>query len=168
LPRIEADKSPALPALLQAIKSNPRSLEDHALARTIMVLGEIGPKAIEAAPQLGEFMRSSNTVLRVESAVALWRINRDTNAAACLISEIRNPASERDILWNLLAMLGAIGPEARPFATALQEKLASPPGSNSPPWLPTQLQIAINRITATNPPPPSVRSLRPPINPAQP
>lgn len=158
------DKSAALPALLQAVQPSHPALAESSLATTAKILGEIGPEAIEAAPRLREYLLSTNALLRVESGIALWKINRDTNALNCLIAEIGNPNLDRDILWNFIPAVGAMGPAAQPLVPALErrlERLESAAATNSPGWLSTALHIALRRITVTNAPKPTVRPLAP-------
>ena len=76
-----------------------------------MALGQIGPAARDAAPELTSRMEEV-TVLGVEAARALWRIGH--NDAPVLEALVR-AAQEGDNFCRMesLAILGDLGPQAR-------------------------------------------------------
>lgn len=57
--------------------------------RAAKSLGQIGPRAKDAVPQLRRTLQSPDNEVRIESIDALWRISRDPNpVAAALVGEL--------------------------------------------------------------------------------
>lgn len=96
---------PAVPALVEALK-DPAINE-----RAIVVLGNIGPPAKIAVPQITEFLQSTNPVTRLNTAAALYAI--DQRPAAFQV--ITNALGSRDYpsLRQAVVTLQSMGPLAK-------------------------------------------------------
>jgi len=150
--RIRADKTPALESLLQAIRKAEQEVPASYLGIAATLLGEIGPAAGEAAPRLRELLGSSNTFLRVQSSIALWQIQQDTNGLQHLIRVFQDAKPDSRILQSILPTLAAMGPAAHPAVPALQKKLTSLSNRTASAWLSGDIQETLRSIVVTNAP----------------
>jgi len=122
--------APALPVLLQELGAE----KPYRAAAAAMALGSIGAPARGAVPRLTELLQSADPHLRIRSAEALWRIDRQTNLIlAVMIQELdewskgpsalveyaedRHGQSRQQIAARIL---GEIGPSAREAIPVLQ------------------------------------------------
>jgi hypothetical protein len=88
------------------------------------LLGKIGPDAKSAVSTLSQLRDSPEGGLRLQAAIALWRINHDTNVCPLLIAELdraRLPVSP-----EIYLALGEMGPAAWSAVPVLTERLENP------------------------------------------
>jgi HEAT repeat protein len=119
----------AVPALTEALQDQDESLQVHAA----LALGKIGPAARAAVPVLAALLAAEGnapggeqTKLRVYVAQALWRIDRRSDLAVpALLAAMKDKNSA--YRGFVAAILGEIGPEARPAVAALVQ-IAKDPG----------------------------------------
>jgi HEAT repeats len=83
------------------------------------VLGEIGPEAEAASQELKKLVSDSNSGVRTEAAIALWRIDEDRDALPVLISELEKTDVYED-RKTIIAALGEMGPLAKPALPAIR------------------------------------------------
>jgi hypothetical protein len=88
-----------------------------------IALGDLGPEAREAVPALTHaHLRDPDAAVRVEAAVALWKIDRKAaSVVAVLIKALEDP--NEMICWMAADCLGQMGAEAREAVPALQQAL---------------------------------------------
>lgn len=89
-------------------------------------LGEIGPDALDALAGLtGSAYNDPSPRVRVEAAVAIWRIDRRTRRVLRpLIDALKDP--DELVRWIAAECLGDIGPDAAEAVPALEEALKLP------------------------------------------
>ncbi len=136
---------------VQAIAPLIRALQDKAIGQpgttvqirdgAAMVLGSFCyndhsdevQRALESAvPELRSMLNDTNSYTRRQAAIALWRITRDTSLVSDTVAElerVQDPTTCR----NLLEVLGAIGPAAKPAVPALLRLMRSSMAKN--PWV---------------------------------
>ena len=85
------------------------------------MLGRIGLEARSAIPALEKMLADPEMMNRIESAKALWRINRSQVALTTLFKEASNVADPANTIAALA--LGEIGPDAKAGVPALIEAL---------------------------------------------
>jgi HEAT repeat protein len=73
--------------LIRALKDNDRPV--YVRGNASRDLGKLGPVAKEAIPQLRQLLKTGDSYTRQQAAVALWRIDNDTNVIPLLVSELR-------------------------------------------------------------------------------
>ncbi|HWF19809.1 MAG TPA: hypothetical protein VG754_11105 [Verrucomicrobiae bacterium] len=88
---------------------------------TTMMLGQLGPDAKAAIPDLSAGLHDTNEMLRVESAFALWRIDHQTNGVAAIQNALLTSA---DVLMKresaiLLSQIGWTDPSLIPVYAKL-------------------------------------------------
>jgi HEAT repeats len=128
LEKMGARAKAAMPALVQAIRepkpeaSRVSGLGFRALAARL--LGLLGPEAKPAAPELRKLLAAPERDLRSEAAIALWRINRETNMLAVLTAELE----QRGLMAypDVLTALGEMGPLAKAAVPAIIKMLGPP------------------------------------------
>jgi HEAT repeat protein len=112
---------PAVPALAHALDDkqlvNVRLWAAHAL-------GKIGAKAEGAVPRLEAALKDPSGLVRVEAALALWRIGQYKEAVPALIKELKD--ADPGVRSRAAEMLGAIGPPAKKAVPGLVEGLKDP------------------------------------------
>jgi HEAT repeats len=78
----------AVPALIEAVtQSQSQTKPVPGLAfrpSAVRLLGFLGPEAKAAVPELTGLLKSPDRDVRSQAAIALWRINRDTNMVAVM------------------------------------------------------------------------------------
>jgi HEAT repeat protein len=89
-------------------------------------LGEMGPSAREAIPCLTSVALNDKVPrVRVEAAVAIWRIDRRSNRVVPVLIDALREADEV-VRWIAADCLGDIGADARDALPALREALNLP------------------------------------------
>ena len=79
-------------------------------------LGEMGPEAAAALPEIKKLLKQKDGLLRVAAAEAIWRIDHADAAVPTLMEILRDDEQHR---LDALAALGGIGPPARSSVPAL-------------------------------------------------
>ena len=108
----------AVQALIGALNDSNRGSKPgmtvYVKENAARVLGEIGPEARSAVAPLTRLLSDTNSYsyAREQAAIALWRINRDTNVIPVLIAELES-ASEAPAYGRILTALREMGPSAR-------------------------------------------------------
>ncbi|PYJ55030.1 MAG: hypothetical protein DME24_25485 [Verrucomicrobia bacterium] len=95
------------------------------------VLGEIGPQAQVAVPALTKLLSDTDPYAREEAAVALWRINHDTNVIPVLLAELE-AANEAPRYGIILTAFGEMGPAAKPAVPAIMKTIRERRGMPNP------------------------------------
>ena len=91
-----------------------------------VALGNLGPAAQAAVPALiHTALWDEDAAVRVEAAVALWKIDRKGPLAIPALADALADENEL-ICWMAADSLGQIGPEAREAVPALQGALRRP------------------------------------------
>ncbi len=99
----------AIPSLVRALRSHPHSVTK--------VLGELGPLAQQAMGALRPLLDHEDAIVRVNTAVALWRMGEPVEIALRTIESILRPLD-----WyasHALLALATLGPAGAPLAPAL-------------------------------------------------
>ncbi len=140
LQQLGAEARPALPVLLTA-------LDDPATrTRAIRALGNIGPDAKVALPQLDRFLDPTNRVF-LAAAVAVHKINPDGSGLRLLIDAVRDPQRR----LPAIDQLGELGPAAVPALDVVLEALRAEGGRDrvgGPAWI--TIADALHKISPTN------------------
>jgi hypothetical protein len=113
--------SNAVPALILALHDNDLGPQPgskiYVRAWAATALGKIGPVAAGAAPTLNQLMVGPDPRLRWKAAAAIWRIESNVESTLpVLLQEL--PASDEK--WNLIDVLGEMGPRASNAIPALE------------------------------------------------
>jgi hypothetical protein len=77
-----------------------------------------------AVPELSKLLRQPEAALRTQAAIALWRINRDTNVAPVLTAELERVGHV--FSYDILTALGEMGPAAKSAVPVIVKKLEDP------------------------------------------
>ncbi len=111
--RIDGDVAPLIDACSAGLASDDASLRGRAASQ----LGDLGPAAASAAPQLRAALASWSPIVRVQAAEALLRISPDDLApVVVLANELENP--ETGVAVQAAFALGETGPKHRGRAKA--------------------------------------------------
>ena len=112
---MNGDKSSAVPAVIEALTNSEAGLKTRIPTHLPMVkraamtvLGQIGPQARSALPELTKLLAYTNAYVRVQATVALWRITRDDHYANLLITDFKK-TDDAEIVGRLLEAFGEIG-----------------------------------------------------------
>jgi HEAT repeat protein len=84
LSRLGAEAVPALPALIDALRSQNAQVRSYAA----LALGEIGPEARTAVSPLTELLRDREWTVRRQAAMALGRIGPDAKPAIAALEKL--------------------------------------------------------------------------------
>ena len=120
LGRIGQIAGAAVPALIAEL-TNPRT-NRYSRRVTARALGRFGPMAAEAVTALAGYLDADDHELRVESALALWRVNADPRTIEVL-SRLIDSGTDPAAFQACLA-LAQIGPAARQSIPTLLAALA--------------------------------------------
>ena len=124
--RMGPDGSNAVPALTKLVQTTGVGSETNEYfslrAAAACALGNIGPSAKDAMPELRAAMQESNAYLRGQSAVAVWRIDSDVDAALPVLLELLPTISEH-AKWDWIIALGEMGPLASNAIPQLEQEL---------------------------------------------
>ncbi|NEA58907.1 PBS lyase [Streptomyces sp. SID13666] len=108
-----------LPVLLAHLNSD----SPHTRRSAAEALGELGPAAAGAAPRLRELLADPAVWMRVDAAVALWRVSGD---AGPVLPVLRSAWAENVHTRTVIAgCLAGIGPAAAGAAPLLRDELAA-------------------------------------------
>jgi HEAT repeat protein len=128
LEKMGSDAKAAIPGLTLALRHPKPPLDPigdlgfKALAARL--LGEMGPEANGAVPDLLRLTADPDRAIRTEAAMALWRIKRDTNGLPLLVEALaRAPLFESQ---QILSALGQMGPAADAAVPVILKKLDEP------------------------------------------
>jgi HEAT repeat protein len=125
LSRLGPTRTNAMPIVVAALTDSETSPQPgasaHVRATAARVLGDIGPPAQAAIPQLKKLLTDSDSDLRQESALALWRISRSLDALPVLVSELKR----KDDPQPIVTVLNNMGPEAKTAVPTVKAALAS-------------------------------------------
>jgi len=109
--------------LLEAIRSG----DTKTCREAIYLLGKHGPEAVAASPALTVMLKDQDHIVRVHSALALWRITNRAEFSVPLLADSVNFGSET--VRSLAAVaLGEIGPAAEKAIPALTAAVKMNPG----------------------------------------
>jgi HEAT repeat protein len=118
----------AVPALIKAAKgSRTEAIRTDGLGSrglAVRVLGHLGMAAHAAASDLRDLLQSPDRALRSEAAIALWRIEQDTNVVTILAEELEQGGPVPS--FEILSALGEIGPAAQAAIPVLLRRLGPP------------------------------------------
>jgi HEAT repeat protein len=114
---IGADAVPLLMEFLQEKSAGFQSYSADALAK-------IGPAAKPALPALVKLLKSDDSEVRRDVAIALWKIDKNTEGVPALAALLKEPA--RYLAEPAAMVLGQMGPAARPALPELREALMHP------------------------------------------
>jgi HEAT repeat protein len=121
LGRLGPKRTNAIPTLITALKDTEISPLPGSPARVretaAQVLGEIGPQAQAASPELKKLLTDSYPGVRQEVAIALWRIARDYEVLPVLIADLRKAEDQK----RIIAVLGEMGPMAKSAMPAIKD-----------------------------------------------
>jgi HEAT repeat protein len=95
----------------------------------IRALGDIGPGAQEAQPLIMAALKDANPLLRVNAALALWRVGGPAKDAVSVLTDIAGAPSDNDIIRTrgyAAQCLGLIGPAAATAAPTLAKLMRIP------------------------------------------
>jgi HEAT repeat protein len=116
---------PALIAALRDTDTGPTSTNTAYVRESAAeVLGTIGSEARLAVPDLTALLAYTNSYTRQQAAIALWRINGDTNAIPVLISELPQ-AFDAARCASIVTILGDIGPAAAAAVPAIRRVITN-------------------------------------------
>jgi HEAT repeat protein len=104
-----------LPDFMRAVKSTNTLMREAG----IILVGHCGPKARAALPLLRDFVDHGNPSLAGEAAEALWEVDRQTNLALRVFSELLTNRP-----WTGIKYLAEMGEAARPVVPVLMTHLA--------------------------------------------
>jgi HEAT repeat protein len=128
LGRMGPGRTNAVPNLIAALKDSDVSPLPGSSARVretaAEVLGQLGPQAHAACSELKKLLADPDAGVRREAAIALWRIASDREVLPILITELKGNEDAK----QLIAVLGEMGPIAKPAVPAIKEALG-------PSWL---------------------------------
>jgi HEAT repeat protein len=112
---------PAVPMLLKVMQHDEFDYVRETVARSLAHLA--GPEMGCVARGLKESLRDALASVRVWSAVALWRINRDTNIIPLLVSELNTARAEDGTCHATIQVLGEAGTLAKAAVPAIRAKM---------------------------------------------
>ena len=113
---------PAVPAFIATLRFGRNEYLAGVRATAAWALGQVGPDARMAVPWLRQSLSDTNPSMRQMAAIALWRINQETNVIPLVIEHFERNPQEMEVLRTL----GEMGPLAKP-AVATLLKLIRPP-----------------------------------------
>jgi len=119
------NRTQAIPALIRLL-SDPGSTPEAA-----WLLGEIGSQAHAAIPELRRALTDPRILQRDQILEALWRIDHDTNIVPLLALELEKTMYVAT-RWNILRVLGQIGPQAKPAIPSILRAISDPLADASP------------------------------------
>ena len=125
LERLGPSAAPAVPMLIEALKSSRSATVRHA---AVSVLEAIGPGAAAAVPALAETLGGNDEDLVIRSAKALRAMGPRASAAVTPLAkaveqgEAHHPGGPIRRVQSAVEALAAIGPGARPAVAALVDR----------------------------------------------
>lgn len=111
-----------VPALLEGLRDEAPVVR----AGAAQALGLLGAEAKEAVPALTTaLLRDRDFHVRVEAAVAVWRIDKRAGRVMPVLAEALE-VDDEVLRWTAAECLGEMGADARPAIPALQSALQKP------------------------------------------
>ena len=147
-------RTQAIPALIDALKDSGTGIEDGRVYRlkirqqAARVLGETGPSARVATPALTGLLSDSDSSARIESGLALWQLNRDTNVLPVLIQGLKE-SPDGQTCRRIVTVFGEMGGVAKAAIPAIIERVANPPLEAKP--LRSLREIAMDAVDKIDP-----------------
>lgn len=139
--RMGPSQTNVLDTLLAALNDNDLSPLPGSSARVretaADLLGQLGPQAQIAVPALQQLLTDADDGVRQEAAIALWRISGDRSVLPTLVEELK----KRQNVKKLIAVLGEMGPIAKPAVPAIKDALG--------PFWTRAVQLAPSKTTET-------------------
>jgi hypothetical protein len=153
LEKMEASAKLAVPKLilaaLDATVDPPPPQQPSFRCRVVHLLGKIGREAAPAGPALERLLEVRNRELRVQAAIALWRVEGNTNVIPMLTAELDQNSLAMSL--EVLAALREMGPAAKSVASTLMKQAQLPPYSGPAMADPMVLALeAIDPVSASN------------------
>jgi HEAT repeat protein len=124
----------ATPEVIAALTNGAATQSLYSRTAAINALGELGPKAKSVTNVLIQNLSDPDAAIRIASAGALWKIQKDTNAAVAWLTkalndELNQPPSNRPNVLNsremnlmrIAALLKEAGKEAQSAIPLLRE-----------------------------------------------
>lgn len=151
--------SNAVPALLKVLETAVRTNDWERTVRfyTVKALGAIGPPSSAAVPRLREFRNDPQSAMRVDAAVALWRITGQAEEALSTLTESKKSRFVSDRSLEALGRMGTNALPALPFivpyltnpVTSLRLDAATTAWQIAPEQFPSPLPALTNALFAT-------------------
>jgi HEAT repeat protein len=122
----------AVPELIGALSDNVLESEDgrtyHFETRqnAARVLGEIGPDGRASIPMLKVLLSDPDSSARLEAAIALWRLDRDSRVLSVLIQDIKS-ARRTETCVRVIRAFGEMGPLAKDAIPVIVRTANAPP-----------------------------------------
>jgi HEAT repeat protein len=132
LVRLGPKAGPAVPELTSVLHDSDDATSGSSTAHYLTLcaaeaLGKIGPVARTAAPELEDLLLNTNAEVRLEAAIALWRIKDPTNLLARALREFEW-ASDRKAQTRLVEVFGEMGPAANEAVPVVLRRMTYLPG----------------------------------------
>jgi HEAT repeat protein len=151
--------SNAVPALLKVLETAVRTNDWERTVRfyTVKALGAIGPPSSAAVPKLRELRNDPQSAMRVDAAVALWRITGQAEEALFTLTESKKSQFVSDRSLEALGRMGTNALPALPFivpyltnpAPSLRLDAATTAWQIAPERFPSPLPALTNALSAT-------------------
>jgi HEAT repeat protein len=103
---------PAIPALLKVMQHDEIDYVRETAARSLA--GVVGPETASVALGLKKCLSDRLASVRLWSAIALWRINRDPRAITVLMADLKTASGEDGTCHAAIRVLGEAGALAKP------------------------------------------------------
>jgi HEAT repeat protein len=117
-----------VPALMARLKDDEKGPEQGSVvfvrAAAARTLGRIGTGAHLAVPQLKDLLSESESYLRMEATIALWRITRETDQTLPPLLNLLATTPD-DSKWEIFLALGEMGPAAKSAVPVIISELKS-------------------------------------------
>ncbi len=145
LERMKPNCAVAVPALVRALRDSDVGPIYSSQTITVrgyaaQVLGELGPEARDALPELRKVLDTVDPYARHQAAMALWRIGKDTNGIPVLVTELKraiHPDAQTSFspadrtIEVCLKGLAEIGPDAAASVPVILEMIEPAPRTAS-------------------------------------
>jgi len=143
---IEKKAEPSVSVLIAALKDKQHG--SYAPDSAAEKLGEIGPAAQAAVPELVESLKIDNRGLRIATAGALWKITQKAGPAiSVLIEELRGDHSLAESNTSYaFGILQAMGPHANKAFPMLAAKWRAEPEDGNSAWVRDELLKVLRAI----------------------
>jgi hypothetical protein len=104
-----------------------RELAARSLARIVE------PDAVPCASYLENALSDRLATVRLWSAIALWRVNRDTNAIPVMIATLKTAPDQDGTCDTIIEILGEAGPLAQAAVPTIRAKMLGYVSKRVPP-----------------------------------
>ncbi len=147
LKEMGADASNAVPAIKKVLADAGVGSRTNSFfylrAAAASALGKIGPSTAGALPDLRAALKESNSYLRGQAAVAVWRVDADVDTALPVLLQVM-PGTIEDSKWDWIIALGEMGPRAKEAIPQLRNELKQ----DKQQWV---LKYVTKALTSINP-----------------